>query len=226
MVNYVLASKSPRRKELLSLLLDHFVVKPPRIEEKRLSGETPADFVLRTAAEKAAAVAEDLPELPGQEWVVVAADTVVLDEGEFLGKPADKAEAEKTLQRLSGRTHQAVTGLMVALPDSSIVEESLIRTDVTMRTFEEQEIQEYIASGDPMDKAGAYAIQNKEFNPVPDFQGCYANVMGLPLCQLAAVLDTLGLPRETGLPVSCQQSLDYRCQIFEHYLARKEGALR
>lgn len=225
MINIVLASNSPRRRELLSLALDHFVVKPPAVEEKRAPGESPEAFVLRTAAEKASQVAVDLPELPDQEWLIVAADTVVVDDDDILGKPADAAEAEAILKRLQGRTHQALTGLVVHLPDREHWEESLVRTDVNLRTFTNQEIQDYITSGDPMDKAGAYAIQNQEFEPVPDFQGCFANVMGLPLCELAGMLDDLGVQRLSSIPLICQQALDYQCPVYDLYLPRREGAL-
>lgn len=225
MINIVLASNSPRRRELLSLLLDHFVVKPPQIEEKQARGESPADFVLRTAAEKAAAVAEDLPDLSDREWLIIAADTIVVDEGQILGKPADEADAEAILKRLREKTHQALSGIVVLMPGRGAVEESLVRTDVAMRDYDDQEIQDYIASGDPMDKAGAYAIQNQKFDPAPEFQGCFANVMGLPLCELASMLDKLGVPRLSSIPLACQQSLDYQCPVYDLYLSQREGAL-
>jgi MAF protein len=225
MINIVLASNSPRRRELLSLVLDHFVVKPPAVEEKIAPGERPIGYVLRTAAEKASRVAEDLPDLPDQEWLILAADTVVVDEDEILGKPADASDAKEILQRLQGKTHQALTGLVLHLPGRGHWEESLVKTDVTLRSFTDQEIQAYIASGDPMDKAGAYAIQNQDFDPVPDFQGCFANVMGLPLCELAGMLDELGVQRLSSIPLICQQALDYQCPVYEMYLPRREGAL-
>jgi MAF protein len=210
----VLASNSPRRKQLLSLLDWPFQVIPADIDESQRPGEPPAVYVRRLACEKAQAVAAH------QAGLVIAADTIVVDQDELLGKPADVDEAFRMLSQLRGRTHQVYTGL--ALLNTSAEEscEALCRTDVPMRHYADAEIQAYVDTGDPFDKAGAYAIQHQGFNPVQHLEGCFASVMGLPLCHLMRCLKPLGLEAPSDLPQRCQKALDYDCPIFTTILGR------
>lgn len=179
----VLASASPRRRELLSTLGLKFSVEVPQIDESARPGEAARPFVERLAAEKAKAIAAD------PATTLIAADTIVVLDGTILGKPSNEAHALQMLTRLSGRSHEVITGVCVRkgkhLSVFSVV------TEVVFRTLEEEEIRAYIASGCPMDKAGAYAIQGGAAHMVRGIQGSYTNVVGLPLCELHETLSTL-----------------------------------
>jgi len=170
--------------------LDFEVVKP-EIDETRRSGEALVDYAERLSREKAAAVAKMLGESPA---LIIAADTIVIDhEGELLGKPSDAADARWMLRHLRGRAHEVVTAFTLrqtANPSRTITRHA--RTTVHMRDYSEAEIDAYIASGDPFDKAGGYAIQNEAFHPVARIEGSYSNVVGLPLDELRAALEAIG----------------------------------
>jgi len=183
----ILASSSPRRQELLSQLATEFEVVKPDIDEARRRDEVLLDYAERLSREKAAAVAKALD---GSPALIIAADTIVIDhEGELLGKPADAADARRMLRHLRKRAHQVVTAFTV---HQSVGRPRVItghgRTVVRMRDFSDAEIEAYIASGDPFDKAGGYAIQNEAFHPVARIEGSYSNVVGLPLDELREVL--------------------------------------
>lgn len=212
MTNFILASNSPRRKELLTLFGWPFEVIPADIDESRRAGEPPVDYVRRLACEKAQAIAT------AHEGLILAADTIVVDGEELLGKPVDEADARRMLTRLRGRTHQVYTG--IALIDTSSGEsvDKVCRTDVPMRNYTDAEMAAYIQTGDPLDKAGAYAIQHSGFHPVENLQGCYASVMGLPLCHLLVSLRRFGWEAPEDLPARCQQTLHYQCPVFEEIL--------
>ena len=212
MTNFILASNSPRRKELLTLLGWPFEVIPADIDESRKAGEPPVDYVRRLACEKARAIAA------GHAGLILAADTIVVDGDELLGKPVDDAGARRMLTQLRGRTHQVYTG--IALVDTASGEslDKVCRTDVPMRDYSDAELDAYIQTGDPLDKAGAYAIQHNGFHPVDSLQGCYASVMGLPLCHLVVSLRQFGWDAPDDLPARCQQTLHYRCPVFEEIL--------
>ncbi len=181
----VLASASARRHELIARLKVRFVVSPTEIPEVPASGESPRDAALRLASEKLHRAAA---EHPGS--VCLTADTVVDLNGEVLGKPVTANHAVQMLQRLRGRSHLVHTAVGMA---SSLEKELIVSTTcVEMRTYSDEEIAEYVASGDPMDKAGAYAIQSPEFRPVSAFTGSYSNVMGLPLAETARLLTRFG----------------------------------
>lgn len=212
MKNLILASTSPRRKTLFSLFGYPFKIIPADIDESRRSGEGPADYVRRLACEKAQTVAE------AQEGLVIAADTTVADGDELLGKPGDEAEARQMLRQLRGRTHQVYTG--IALIDSETGEDydDVCRTDVPMRAYSDAEIEAYIATGDPMDKAGAYAIQHQGFHPVEGLEGCFASVMGLPLCHLVPGLRHFGIEIPEALRQRCEKHLNYRCSTLSKVL--------
>ncbi len=211
----VLASNSPRRRELLALGGWTFDARPASVDESLHSGEAPRTYVLRLAEEKARACAESAR--PGE--TILAADTAVTIDGEILGKPGDAAEAVDMLRRLRGRRHQVCTGIALMDMDSGTLVTDLCVTDVPMRAYTEEEIQAYVASGDPLDKAGAYAIQHAGFQPVEALSGCYASVMGLPLCHLTRTLRTLDIPPKTDLAAECQAALQYECPIFSRVLA-------
>ncbi len=185
---FVLASSSPRRRELLTSLGLVFRIIRPDIDETQHPDESPYDYVQRLSIQKAAAVAEQLD----PPAVILAADTVVIDEGEILGKPENDADARRMLRRLRGRTHQVCTAITLhRLDDPPQRSTRLTCTAVTMRPYTDAEIEAYIATGDPFDKAGGYAIQHAEFAPVAHLDGSETNVIGLPLETLREMLQAI-----------------------------------
>ena len=203
----VLASASPRRRALLSDLGIEFRIAPSNIPEDPEPGETPERMVRRLSREKALAVAEHEGAETG--YYVAADSTVVLD-GESIAKPADEAEARRMLTRLRGTAHQVTTGITVydAATRRCVTESQT--ADVFMRDFTDAEMEQSISSGTPMDKAGAYAIQDNEFRPASLQHGCYSNVMGLPACRVVEILAEMGcqLPdySEMIVPLGCTVS--------------------
>lgn len=225
MTNYhlILASQSPRRRELLGLLELPFDVTTADIDETPLDGESARAYTIRLSQEKAQAVLCTV----ANGALVLAADTTVADGDAILGKPADAAEARSMLRQLRGRTHQVYTALTVIDTRTGQGMTEVSATDVPMRAYSDDEIEAYIASGDPFDKAGSYAIQNTDFNPVPSLTGCYANVMGLPLCHLVRALRAFGVNFTSNhIPARCQQATAYDCDVFETILANPTSALR
>jgi MAF protein len=210
----ILASNSPRRRYLLALLGMAFRVVPADVDEQVRPGEAPVDYVLRLAEAKARAVGGQC-ERPS---LVLSADTTVVYDGEIIGKPAGPAEAEAMLRQLRGRIHQVYTAIALLNTEEGILRTDLGTTAVPMRWYSDVEMEAYIASGDPLDKAGAYAIQHDGFHPVGDLSGCYANVVGLPLCHLTRSLRKLGTGPETDVPQDCQAALSYDCPIYEKVL--------
>jgi len=205
----VLASNSPRRRELLGLGGVPFAAQAAEVDESVREDEAPEAYVLRLAEEKARAIAAET----GAGVLVLAADTTVVHEGEILGKPVDAAEAHAMLNNLRGRRHQVYTGIALLI-DGELATDLAI-TEVPMRTYSDAEMDAYIASGDPFDKAGGYAIQNADFHPVEQLEGCYANVIGLPLCHIARNLAERGLRMQTNLAEACQAHLHYDCPVYE-----------
>lgn len=215
----LLASNSPRRKELLSLTGWTYRVVTGEIDERPSQTESSREYVVRLAQEKAKAgaaygVTGDL---------VIAADTAVVDQANgaelILGKPQDDLEANSMLQWLRGRVHQVYTGIAVyRIGDNSSLSDACC-TAVPMREYSEREIRDYIATGDPLDKAGGYAIQHHGFHPVENFKGCYANVMGLPLCHLARLVASMGLYARVDMTSMCQETLQYQCTIYPKILS-------
>lgn len=205
----VLASNSPRRRELLALAGWDFIVSVADVDESiEPFGESPADYVLRLAETKARAVKTDAHQL------VLAADTTVVDGRDILGKPGDDAEAFAMLTRLRGHTHQVYTGIALLRAGDGFLLTDLCVTDVPMRNYSDEEIRTYIASGDPFDKAGAYAIQHAGFHPVEDLSGCFASVMGLPLCHVTRLLRKMNTPPTADVPANCQKHLEYDCPVY------------
>jgi septum formation protein len=181
----VLASRSPRRAELLRAAGIEFTVRSVEIDETPRVGELPRDYVRRLAEEKALAVAADASE------VVLAADTTVVLGSEIMGKPADAADAARMLRALAGRKHQVMTGVFVRRGTHGGVGE-VSSTDVWMAPMGDAEIAEYVASGEPMDKAGAYAIQGLASRFVERIDGSYSNVVGLPIALVYRMLQRIG----------------------------------
>jgi septum formation protein len=185
----ILASASPRRRELLTQAGYRFEVQPSSLPESRRPGEDAIRFATRLAREKAEEVFARNQSSTGRPPVMVlGADTVVVCDGEIMGKPADAADAIRMLLLLSGRTHQVVTGVAVVWGLGS-AEVAAELTQVTMRTLSPQEMADYVASGEPMDKAGAYAIQGYAGRWIPRINGCYFNVVGLPLALVTSLLE-------------------------------------
>ncbi len=191
----VLASASPRRRDLLLQAGYRFEVHPAHIPEDPLPGEDPIVYVTRLAREKAEAVYRELskgasPERlrpGGQSLMVLGADTTVTLDNAILGKPEDAADAARMLRLLSGRTHRVVTG--VALVTQKGAEVAAEVTAVRFLTLSDEEIAAYVATGEPLDKAGAYAIQGRAARWIPRIEGCYFNVMGLPLALVSSLLE-------------------------------------
>lgn len=204
----LLASNSPRRRQLLALGGWVFATDVSNSDESLAPDETPEAYVRRLAETKARAVAGRA----GPDQVIIGADTTVVINGEILGKPADAAEARFMLRKLRGRTHRVYTG--IATLRNGALQTAVCITDVPMRAYSDDEIEAYIRSGDPLDKAGAYGIQNPDFQPVAHMQGCYASVMGLPLCHLTVLLRRLGIPPQADVPGQCQATLHYECPVF------------
>jgi MAF protein len=186
----ILASRSPRRRELLAHLGIPFRVVVPQAEEDAAPIATgrPEALAEALALAKAEAVARD-----EREGIVIAADTIVVDGDTILGKPADASEAAATLRRLRGKTHRVITGVAVVDAGSGQRAASHVVTAVRMRHYSDAEIAAYVARGEPFDKAGAYAIQDEQFHPVASYDGCYCNVVGLPLKALVSLLRRAGL---------------------------------
>jgi septum formation protein len=180
------------------------------IDETVRPGEQPAIYVERLAAEKARAV---LPR-SRPEHVIIGSDTTVVLDGEILGKPADQSEARAMLTRLRGRSHQVYTGIAVLRAEDQTMLSDVCLTEVPMRDYSDTEMEAYIESGDPLDKAGAYGIQNPDFQPVVNMQGCYASVMGLPLCHLTVLLRRLDIAPRDDVARKCQAALRYACPVF------------
>jgi septum formation protein len=209
----VLASASPRRRELLTQAGFSFQVHPAHIPEEPNPGEDPIAYVTRMAREKAQAVFDELtavsampreavstaPQekegLEGESLAVLGADTTVTLDNHILGKPADAADAARMLRLLSGRTHRVITG--VALVTASSAEAAAEVTAVRFLTLSDEEIAAYIATGEPMDKAGAYAIQGRAARWIPRIEGCYFNVVGLPIALVARLLESRQLPAKS-----------------------------
>jgi len=186
----ILASASPRREELLRLLGLDFQVIPSRADETFFINEKPAEHVLRLAENKAHTIAQVYP----QAWVL-GADTIVVIDGEVLGKPADSSEAERMLEKLSGRTHEVFTGFALLRLSGHVAIKEEVRAAVTFRNISEDEKLWYIQSPEPYDKAGAYAVQGLGAFFIKEIQGSYTNVMGLPLCEVVDALKKAGALR-------------------------------
>jgi MAF protein len=208
--NLLLASNSPRRRQLLALGNWKFTTAVSDVDETQRDSESPREYVLRLAREKASAVFE---QAQGEDLIIIGSDTTVVDDNSILGKPTDREDATRMLRQLRGHTHQVYTGVALhRVSDGKTITELCV-TDVPMRDYTDDEIAAYIETGDPFDKAGAYAIQHPEFQPVESMRGCYASVMGLPVCHVTRALQTLEVPPFANVPTACRKLLSYECPV-------------
>lgn len=190
----LLASQSPRRHELLARVLDEFEIHPADIDERPAPGEAPDDLVIRLASEKAAAISTE-------DSITIAADTIVVLDGEILGKPTDDQEAASMLRRLSGRSHEVVSGVAVVRrvgSDDPIVHADIERSVVTMSVLDQPLVDWYLATGEGADKAGAYGLQGRGAVFADRVDGSVSNVVGLPLPLLLGLLRRAGIVLGTG----------------------------
>jgi septum formation protein len=184
----ILASSSPRRKELLAKLGIEFEVISPLVDEVPLKDESPTDFALRVSTEKPLSVARGLE----SDFVVIGADTIVVVDDEILGKPSNIEEAKHMLEKISGREHQVITAFSIVKPKKEILHRETAESRVRIKTLAPWEIEGYIKTGEPMDKAGAYGAQGVGAFLIEEIKGSYTNVVGLPLSQLVDALTKLG----------------------------------
>jgi MAF protein len=204
----ILASASPRRRQILQLLGLPYTVSTPPVDEDTAqeSFRGPAEELAQWLAKHKAA--EVLKSHETTDRLVITADTTVLLHGEILGKPLDKAHARQLLLTLRGRWHHVITGIAVSrkIDGQHNIQATSCITPVLMRNYSMSEIDAYIASGDPMDKAGAYGIQHPDFQPTKYIDGCYLNVVGLPLCVLVEILADFNVyPKLTGQRQNSQE---------------------
>ena len=213
----VLASGSPRRRELLDITGFSFTQLSVDIDESVLPDEAPAAYTLRVSREKALAASTILD----ANSIILSADTTVADGNIILGKPSDTDEAAIMLQQLRNHAHQVYTAITILEVSTDHLVQDLAVTDVVMRDYSDDEIAAYIRSGDPMDKAGSYAIQNRVFDPVAKINGCYANVVGLPLCHLMRTLRQFELFPQSDIPIICQRENEIECPVYDEILNGK-----
>jgi len=204
----ILASGSPRRRQLLPLLGLPFVLKATSVDERIRQGEPPTEYVLRMSQAKAHA-AHDARD----DELVIAADTIVVLDGRVLGKPADPEDAARMLRDLRGRSHQVYSAVSVWHPATRRLISELAESRVWMRDYSDDEIAAYVASGDPLDKAGAYAIQHPEFDPVTQVEGCWLAVVGFPLCHLGRALAHFGVEVPSNVPGACRAFSQRECTV-------------
>jgi septum formation protein len=214
----LLASQSPRRRELLALLGLPFETAAPDVDEAPQAGESPAALAVRLSQAKAQVCARLARTDDADPAIVIACDTIVAREGQVLGKPRDKDEATEMLRRLRGRPHSVYTAVTLLEKTTARVLTDVAETQVIMRTYTDAELAAYVASGDPMDKAGAYAIQHPGFHPASEVRGCYANVMGLPLCHLIRCLRDWETEPQQDVPDVCQSYTGHRCAVYPSIL--------
>jgi len=232
----LLASQSPRRRELIALLGLPFEMTAAHVAEAPLPGEAPAATAARLSQAKAQAICLEHRLSPAgstatasrlidrllrtgplpfayPQLLIIACDTVVALDGQTLGKPRDPGEARDMLRRLRGRSHEVYTAVTLLESATGRTITDVAQTQLIMRPYTEAEIATYVASGDPLDKAGAYAIQNADFDPVARYEGCYANVVGLPLCHLTRCLRGLGIEPSHNVPAACQAHTSRCCPV-------------
>jgi len=204
--NLILASGSPRRREFMHALGLSFAIRAADIDERTAGGEQPQDLVARLSREKAQAVAAQEPDA-----VVIGADTIVTLDGEMLGKPVDPDDAVTMLRQLRDRPHAVYSGITVCPAGGGEPQTAVVGTTVWMRAYTDLEIATYVDSGDPLDKAGAYAIQHPGFAPVARIQGCYASVMGLPVQELVHLLARAGIVPPVDAGQACVSLTGFPC---------------
>ena len=209
----VLASASPRRQELAVALGLRFRVMVSCVDETPISGEEPHELVARLSLLKAGAIGDAV-----SDAIIIAADTIVVIDGRILGKPRDRAEAFEMLSALRNREHSVLSGLAVTAPQTNH-QALVVTTPVRMRDYSDRELSHYIETGDPQDKAGGYAIQHAEFEPIARLDGCYANVMGLPMCHLYSVLCAWGVHVPVHPLEGCPYAREHGCDWAQSILS-------
>lgn len=216
MARFVLASQSPRRRELIGLCGYPFDTMAADVDENSVSDPDPVQDCIQTARLKAEAILNQI-DLPRQErTIIIAADTIVALDGQILGKPRDATDARQMLTTLRGRTHDVHTGVMIIDVDSGQEVLGSHTAVVKMRRYTDQEMSAYIATGDPLDKAGAYAIQHPIFKPVEHLNGCYLGVMGLSICHLLQLLRQIDLPFQAELASLDTAHQHYKCPLYDN----------
>jgi len=214
----ILASESPRRREILQSAGLVFSIVPAQVEEL-MTGPDLAMLPEENAGHKAAWVFDRHP-----DCAVIGADTVIMFENEIIGKPRDSDDAFAILSRLSGHRHQVLTGVAVIGP--GIKKSFTVTSDIVFKPYDQTVIRQYLRQVHVLDKAGAYAIQHRGFQPVEHLNGCYASVMGLPLCHISRGLRQLDIVNRTGVAAECQSALEYACPVFSSILEGKEPVNR
>lgn len=217
-VQLILASASPRRQALLQLLGLPFQVMVADVDEDSITHPDPAINVVETARLKAITIAARCSD----PAIIIASDTTVALDGQMLNKPANGEEVWLMLRALRGRVHQVHTGLVLLHTATRQMITDVATVPVPMRSYSDAEIAAYIATGDPLDKAGGYAIQHPQFQPAPTLSGCYAAVMGFPLCHLTRALRQFGITVEADVAAACQQTIQYDCPVYATILAGKD----
>lgn len=213
----ILASGSPRRSELIAFTGWRVEVRPVDVDELGFPGENGLTLAGRLARTKVTEAADHF----GDEGVIIlAADTVVESEGEILGKPASPGEAHDMLLKLRGKPHQVHTAIALVNPGSGEIHLDACTTDVPMRDYREDEVGAYVRSGSPLDKAGAYGIQDRSFLPVEidEMSGCYANVVGLPVCHVVRTMRKMGHEPVFDVPSRCREHTGYDCDVYTQIL--------
>lgn len=204
--NLILASGSPRRREFMHALGLSLAIRAADIDERTGDGERPQDLVARLSREKAQAVAAQEPDA-----VVIGADTIVTLDGAMLGKPDGADDAASMLRHLRDRPHAVYSGVTVCIAGAGEPLTTVVGTTVWMRAYTDDEIAAYVATGDPLDKAGAYAIQHPGFAPVARIEGCYASVMGLPVQELVRLLAWAGIVPPVDAGRACTSLTGFPC---------------
>jgi len=214
---FLLASNSPRRRQMFAWTGWSFDVHAVNIDESPLPAERPSAYVSRLADQKALAAAT----LVGQWQFILAADTIVSLGDDILGKPIDPQDAAVMLRKLRGQLHQVYTAISILDRQIGELKRDLCISLVPMRMYNDEELENYVASGDPLDKAGGYAIQNADFHPVENFRDCYASVAGLPLCHVLRLMQGYAAYPEKNIPGICQNNLQYKCPVSQGILSHE-----
>jgi MAF protein len=213
-----LASNSPRRREILTWAGWQLENVSSNGDESMLENEAPELYVRRIAELKSRVKLDGASE--GD--FIIAADTIVVHDGKFLGKPKDTKDAYAMLTSMRAREHWVMTAIAIRQAGIKNAQLELCRSKVKMRNYLDDEIQRYVDSGDPLDKSGAYAIQDRDFHPAEGFRGCMASVMGMPLCHLERLLRHSRDYDWTDWPTICQKKLEYTCPITSRVMAGED----
>lgn len=220
MTHFILASQSPRRRDLMPLAGYPFQIQTVPVNEASIVEPDPALNSIYTAQLKAQALAEHYSQSNQDKPYIIAADTIVAIDGEMLGKPGNKERAWEMLNLLRNKTHQVHTGICIIDQTKGGEHHGVHSAEVTMRDYSDAEINAYIATKDPLDKAGAYAIQNEQFQPVAHLNGCFLAVMGLSICHLLQLLSQLNIPMHADFATLKKSHELFPCPVYDK-LAQK-----